>query len=338
MTTDSIKHYSTLDNRGIQDGILFISENLSWASELCLQMAEKGYKTFNIAPVDCIRCLETEHPALIILLNCPEACLSIIEHLHLHSGISDTTIICMSDRIHSGIPSVVEQIVIEKFPPHSAAFDALESRIQFFLHQRTSDSHPIPEATLEDRRRHERRNSVNLAEQSQITHQEPVITTSDLRDSPCAEENHDLITLSLVSQCGHLFDLLQTYFSDTRTINLCKNCINSQELIPCSLEQASPDIILVDSALSNPAVSEWLIAIREQNQKIKIILLYENETPDMINEIVDFGISGLVKTDAGSDLFKKAVWTVQTRKAMVWTPPTYRHQSGRLIELNYQTN
>jgi hypothetical protein len=96
-----------------------------------------------------------------------------------------------------------------------------------------------------------------------------VIAQSVLDEPLSAEENNNLITLSLVSQCGHLFDLLQTYFSETQDISLSTECLNSLEPIPGRLEQLHPDLMLVDTASSSPAVTEWLHAIRKRMQRLK---------------------------------------------------------------------
>ena len=230
----------------------------------------------------------------------------------------------MGGRVCSGKPSNVEQIVTEEFLSNSAVFAALESRIRFCLHNKyTLRAESLPEPAFYDRREcerrgWERRKPVNLIEQTQAAQQEPAIAQSVLDESPSAEENNDSITLLVISQRGHLLDLFQTHFSDTPAIRLFRNCINSPELIPRSLEQARPDLLLVDTALSGPAISEWLTAIRKTDPNIKIILLYDDAVPVLINEIVKFGISGLIKTDAGCDLFRKAARTVH--RGELWLP------------------
>ncbi|MDD5322786.1 MAG: response regulator transcription factor [Methylococcales bacterium] len=312
------------DDSASHDRILIISENPSGVSELSRQLAWKGYKTFKAPPFADLKYLDRRHPALIVIVDCPDTCLFITEHLRLNCGISDIPVICIGDRVCSGKPSNLEQIITGEFMSKSAAFDALESRIRFCLHNKhTLRAESLPEPAFHerrefDRRKCERRMPVNLTEQNQAADQESGIAQSVLVEPLSAEENNDSITLSLVSQRGHLFDLLQTHFNDTPAISLFKTCINSLALIPDRLEQLHPDLLLVDTALSGPAVSEWLTAIRKTDPKVRIVLCYDDATPDLINEIIEFGISGLITTHVGCDVFRKAVRTVHTGE--LWLP------------------
>jgi len=135
---------------------------------------------------------------------------------------------------------------------------------------------------------------------------------------PRAQENNDSITLLVISQREHLFGKLLTHFSETPAISIAKEYFNSLELIPDRLEQLHPDVLLVDTALSSPAVVEWLYAIRKKDAKVKIILLYDDVIPDLNNEIVEFGISGLIKIDASRDMYRKAIRTVHSGE--LWLP------------------
>jgi len=174
MSDDSVSH----------NNILIISENSSGVFELSRQLAGKGYKTFNAPPFADLKYLDTGHPVLIVIVDCPDTCVSITEYLRLNCGISDIPIICMSDRHCSGKPSNVEQIVIEEFLPKSSAFDALESRIRFSLHKHTLGARMLSGPLSQERRHFERRQPMNLTEQTQATHQESGIALSCLGDAP----------------------------------------------------------------------------------------------------------------------------------------------------------
>lgn len=132
------------------------------------------------------------------------------------------------------------------------------------------------------------------------------------------QETNDSVSLLVISQRGHLHDKLLTHFSETPAISLLKEWVNSLALIPGRLEQLHPDVLLVDTALSSPAVAEWLHAIRKKDAKVKIILLYDDVIPDLNNEIVEFGISGLIKIDASPDMYSKAIRTVHLGE--LWLP------------------
>lgn len=97
------------------NNILIISENSSWVSELSQQLAEKGYKSFNAPTFADLKYLDTGHTELIVILDCPDTCVPITEHLRLNNGISDIPVICMGDRHCPGKPANVEQIITGEF-------------------------------------------------------------------------------------------------------------------------------------------------------------------------------------------------------------------------------
>ena len=304
------------------DYILFISENSSWVSVLSQQLAEKGYKSFNAPPFADLKYLDRGHPVLIVILDCPDKCVSIAEHLRLNDKISNIPIICMCDGHCTGKPSNLEQICIGEFLPISSAFDALESRIGFCLHKQTLDAKMLSGPHSHERRRIERRlerrQPMHLIEQAQAAHQEPGIAPPSLADAPHAQESTDSINLLVISQREHLFGKLRIHFNETPAISIAKECFNNPELISDSLEQLHPGLILVDTALRGTTITEWLHAIRKKDEKVKIILLYDDVIPDLINEIVEFGISGFIKINASLEVYVKAIQAVHNGE--LWLP------------------
>jgi DNA-binding NarL/FixJ family response regulator len=306
-------------NNASHDYILILSENSSGASELSQLLAEKGYQSCKAPLLADLKCLDRRHPLLIVILDCHDTCVSIAEHLRLHSEMSDIPIICMNDRHCIGKSANIENICIGEFLPKSSAVEVLESRIRFCLHKQTLDAKMLSGGHSHERRYFERRQSIHLIEQTQTAHQEPGIAPPSMADAPShAQANINLINLLVISQREHLFGKLLTQFRKTPAISIAQECFNSLELIADRLEHLHPDVLLVDTALSTPALTEWLHVIRKKDAKVKIILLHDDEIPDLVNEIVEFGISGLIKINASREVYIKAIQAVHTGE--LWLP------------------
>jgi DNA-binding NarL/FixJ family response regulator len=321
LTNDNFpeKLHSASGTESGQNGILIISDNSCAASQLNQHLAKKGYRTFSVAPFDATLCLKTERSALIVLLDRPADCRSVIDYLNAHCVISDLPAICMCSGKCTGKPANVEQIVIDECPPNSAALEMLESRVQFYLRRSKEEAASFLEpAFFYERRISERRKLIHSPGQTQAVSQVPVMAPLDLGDTLGPEENHGPISLSILSQRKPLFEQIQGYFNGMPTVSLFMISVDSPERVPVSLEQKSSDLLLVDAGLSVFSVREWLTAVKKKNPRIKIVLLYDNEMPDLINEIVEFGIAGLIKADAGCHLFRKAVRTVHAGE--FWLP------------------
>jgi len=96
------------------------------------------------------------------------------------------------------------------------------------------------------------------------------------------------------------------------------HCFNRLDLIGTKLQQLQPALLLVDSLLTQPDIGEWLHRIRQSDTRVKIILLYDEVVPDLIKEIVEYGVSGVIPTNASRELYTKAIRTVH--QGELWLP------------------
>lgn len=78
----SLKGNSTPEDAGGSQGsIVIVSENSPMATRLTQQLAGKGYRIFSVPPFSDFSHLEAERPALIVLVDCADACAAITGQL-----------------------------------------------------------------------------------------------------------------------------------------------------------------------------------------------------------------------------------------------------------------
>ncbi|MDP3875995.1 MAG: response regulator transcription factor [Methylobacter sp.] len=278
-----------LDHADTQDGVLIISENPAQTTQLSQQLAEKGYKTVNLPFFSTLDKLLSEHLALIIAVNCPAVCAEISEHLR-SSSVLDTPVICINDNTNLESPADGAWIDLAKQFPENAP-PPLNYQIQLYR-QPGSANGAITAA--KGRQNTERRQSKPLISSANIM-------TADL-------------PLAIVSQREPQMGALLAHFSDMNTAH----CFNRLDLIGAKLQQLQPALLLVDSLLTQPDIGEWLHRIRQSDTRVKIILLYDEVVPDLIKEIVEYGVSGVIPTNASRELYTKAIQTVH--QGELWLP------------------
>jgi DNA-binding NarL/FixJ family response regulator len=275
-----------------QDSIMIISENAGKAAEVAKVFTEKGYRIFIESPCADFKIYDTARLVLVVLVECSDTCIAVTEHLtQLSDSVSNIPIICMNEKLSSGKYANLEQVSLEEFLPKSVALEVLESRIQFWHNKYTQE-----------------------------TTDKLKTLYSQLIEASCIPEDNDPIMLLVVSQRQALFDKLQTCFAGAPAISITRECIHRIELIPNKLEQCHPNVVLVDTeiALSDHTHSEWLCAIRIKDAMIKIILLQDHEIPNLIHEIIEFNVFGLIPSNASCDVYKKAVSVVHN--GGLWMP------------------
>lgn len=84
------------------------------------------------------------------------------------------------------------------------------------------------------------------------------------------------------------------------------------------LADSNHNLIVIDTALPEVKLTELLHTIRKSLPVIKIILLQDQTSPDLINKIIEFRISGLLQIESDGELFLKAFRAVQ--KGEYWFP------------------
>jgi len=287
---------NTTAHKDSQDSVLIISENSAQTTGLTQQLAVKGYKTVNLPLFSAFNNSIPEHVTLIIAVNCPDVCAEISEHLLRNGRVSDTPIICINDKTDSENLSDWEAIDLENQFPEINALDTLNYQVQLYRHRHCPDGEPNPSAVVQGRRNTERRQA------------KPVISSAKK------------ICLAIISQREQQTGALLPHFSDISATH----CINSLDLVTTKLQQLQPALLLVDSLLTKPAVTEWLHLIRQSDTCAKIILLYDEALPDLIKEIVEYGVSGVIPTHASRELYRKAIRTVH--QGELWLPHSLMSQ------------
>ncbi len=278
-----------LDHADTQDSVLIISENPAQTTQLSQQLAEKGYKTVNLPLSSTFDKLLPEHLALIIAVNCPAVCAEISEHLR-RTSVLDTPVICINDNTNLENPDDSAWINLAKQFPENA-LPPLNYQIQLYRQLDVANGAII---AAKEQRTAERRQP------------KPLISSGKIMAAD--------LPLAIVSQREPQMGALLAHFSDTNTAH----CFNRLDLIGAKLQQLQPALLLVDSLLTQPDIGEWLHRIRQSDTRVKIILLYDEVVPDLIKEIVEYGVSGVIPTGASRELYTKAIQTVH--QGELWLP------------------
>jgi DNA-binding NarL/FixJ family response regulator len=282
----------------IQESILIISDSTSEAAQLAAQLSEKGYHTFSMPLFSVLDHTLSEHLSLIVVINCQGACCQLNEHLLLNHKQSTIPVFCLNDRHNRGRRSNMGSLKLKVLLTMASALDAQRRPLQTVISE--------PSATPLERRHFERRKSIRLT------------PTVDSAEAGALKPDDTVIHLSIVSERDKQINKLAALFSDIPTLNVDSTGFKDMRMIPQQLESLHPDLLLVDTAFANGALTEWLRVIRQTDAAVKIILLYDDERPCLMKEIVEFGISGIIKTDAEPDLFNKAIRSVH--QGELWLP------------------
>ncbi|MDO8938801.1 MAG: response regulator transcription factor [Methylicorpusculum sp.] len=282
----------------IQESILIITDSTTEATQLAAQLAEKGYHTVSMPLFSVLDNTMPEHLALFVVVNCQGACCQLNKNLRLINKETTIPVICLNDLHNRGRRSNMGSLKLRGLLTMTSALDAHRRPLQTVISE--------PSATTQERRHFERRKSIRLM---------PIV---DSAEAGTLEPDDTVIHLSIVSERDKQINKLAAQFSDIPTLNVDSTGFKDIGMIPQKLASLHPDLLLVDTAFTNGALTEWLRVIRQTDATVKIILLYNDERPCLMKEIVEFGISGIIKTDAGPDLIKKAIRTVH--QGELWLP------------------
>ena len=268
------------DQTDNHEWVLIITKSPSKEIELVRPIQEKGYQICYMLPSADFNSLNTKHLISILLIDCPEFCVQVVNQLrNTNNRISSVPITWITKS--------------ETLKPK----EALESGI---------------ESLMTERRYHERRKLINLSEQKQA---------DDEQSAGCpaySRESTKQITLLILSEETELISKLQSVARDYCFKMIVTGLMNDPEFITQMLKQISPDLILIDTTLVEQILDNWLKAIRRINERLNIILLSDKITPDLLNKITEFGISGLVQLNAGNDVYLKAIHAIL--RGEIWLP------------------
>lgn len=167
-----------------------------------------------------------------------------------------------------------------------------------------------------NRRHHQRRDLLKFREPASDFPTE----SSDARLSAprISTEPSDSLRLWIVSERENLISRLQGYSEKLSVISLRSHGLNRFKDRYEDLEDSSSNLILIDTGLLDAVVIEQLRSIRRNPSIVKIILLYDETLPDLVNAIVEYRVSGILPTGASQELFLKAVHAVH--KGEYWFP------------------
>ena len=167
-----------------------------------------------------------------------------------------------------------------------------------------------------NRRRHERRDVLTQRDPASGLSIESI--TGRLNASESSTELSDALRLWIVSERENLISRLQNYSEKLSVISIHPHGLNRFKDRYEDLEDSNSNVILIDTALPEAVVIEQLRAIRRSPSDVKIILLYDNVVPDLVQAIVEFRVSGLLLTGVSQEFFLKAVYAVH--RGQYWFP------------------
>lgn len=127
----------------------------------------------------------------------------------------------------------------------------------------------------------------------------------DLPRSP--EERSNAVCLWVITGQANLSSQLQ---GGLTSINISQYNLKEIAQQDNESEENHPHVILVDVRSSVDSVGEQLRMIREKMASARIILLTDKSLPNVINEIIEYHITGIMQIGCDPKLFEKAIHAV----------------------------
>lgn len=170
-----------------------------------------------------------------------------------------------------------------------------------------------------DRRRNDRRDLSMLHKQPFKIRAELVNAGLTPLFSMAAGYRGDLLRIWAITEQADLNSHLRSYSDNSPYICINQYNIREAETASAKLGEIYPDAILIDMRLVADRVAEQLRMIRKKMASVKIILLHEQNSPDFIDEIIEFRISGFLPVGADHKIFEKAIQVIVHREEL-WFP------------------
>lgn len=170
-----------------------------------------------------------------------------------------------------------------------------------------------------DRRRNDRRDLIILRQQSPYFLRTELVNARLTQSSSSVQCSNDLLRMWIITEEAHLTGLFSDYGEKLPYIRINRYNAKGFETAQAKLGENHPDVILVDMRLSLDNVVEQLRMIRGKMPSVKIILLYDRDLPDFINEIIEYRISGFLPVEVDQKIFEKAIRVV-VRREELWFP------------------
>ncbi len=136
------------------------------------------------------------------------------------------------------------------------------------------------------------------------------LANTQLNSSYSEVEFNGLLRVWITTENVDLLSRVQEYIKKFPTVSV--HPFSSDQLIDRYVELAdfNHNFILIDTTLLTVDLIELLRTIRKILPAVKIILLQNQSSHDLINEIIEFRISGLLQTEVNAELFLKALRAV----------------------------
>lgn len=304
----------------INERIMIISGRSAAAGLLASHLAGKGYGIITLSPFANFKCFATGCPSLI-LIDCLGNCASITDHLRMSGRIP---VICLTNRTCTAQLEDTEHFFIDEFSIKSGQIEALAIRIQYLLDRKKTVNPSKPGDFFVEYHKEERLtpNSqlslVSAGTASAVPEGVKLNAIPEFEHKPNGTAADGVISVLVVSERNDLPGSLLPQLTNEKNINLAGDRIIKPDRFMGCLEQLKPKLLLLDTTLSHPPMSQWLRSIREKAPELKIILLCDSILLDWVNEIVEFGVSGCVLIDAQPQMVIKAINAVS--EGELWLP------------------
>lgn len=164
-----------------------------------------------------------------------------------------------------------------------------------------------------DRRKNERRN-LEMAER-----QLPYLRAELAKTQLTLEHDSRTLHLWVITEHVDLNNQFCGYLDRLPHIHIGQSNFKEIAAIGDKFSETCPDVILIDMRLSIDRVIEQLRIIRKKMPDVKIILLYEQNLPELIDEIIEYRISGFLQIGIDYKVFEKAIHAVEHRGEL-WFP------------------
>ncbi len=117
------------------------------------------------------------------------------------------------------------------------------------------------------------------------------------------------ITVLLVDDHTLVREGFSSILSHTEGIRICGSCASGEEAIGLT-RTLHPDVVLMDIVMSGMTGIEATRWIKEQDSKIKVILLSMEVRKDFVSAGIKAGIDGFLPKDSSKDMLVEAIQTI----------------------------
>ncbi|MGH8509166.1 MAG: response regulator transcription factor [Gammaproteobacteria bacterium] len=131
------------------------------------------------------------------------------------------------------------------------------------------------------------------------------------------DDSH-LITVLIASSRENLLKKLLPWLASEQGIKVLGEPIADPLLLPMYLEQWQPTLLLLDKALLDRLGSESLRMIRPKVRKVRVLLLWDEFCPGLVEDILRNRFHGHLLTSCSSDTYVKAIRAVC--RGDIWLP------------------